>query len=353
MVHTMDYLNDTPKSRKNKHLNAFERGEIKSLHSSGMSAYAIAKQLGRASNTIRNELKRGTVSQIKANKTVDIYYPDVGQRVYEENRKNCGPKFKLLKCEDFIEYVIGEFYEKDHSLDSIRGSAELHDKFSKSEMVCTKTLYNYIDAGLLTIKNIDLPLKLRRSSKSKTVKKNKKKLGTSIEERPESINDRSEFGHWEIDTVIGKKNKDQAALLTMTERTTRAMIIRKIAEKTSYSVQETMLKLIKETGELFSTVFKSITSDNGSEFSELASIEELVDTKVYYTHPYSSWERGTNERHNGLIRKFIPKGKSINEYSIEAIARIQNWCNTLPRKILGYFTPNEAFNDQIRQILYQ
>ena len=70
-----------------------------------------------------------------------------------------------------------------------------------------------------------------------------------------------------------------------------------------------MTKLIEETGELFSTVFKSITSDNGSEFSELASIEEVVDTKVYYTHPYSSWEKGTNERHNGLIRKFIPKGR--------------------------------------------
>ncbi len=152
-------------------------------------------------------------------------------------------------------------------------------------MVCTKTLYNNIDAGLLTIKNIDLPLKIKRSSKSKRAKENKKKLGTSIEERPKSINDRSEFGHWEIDTVIGKKTKEEAALLTMTERTTRATIIRKIAEKTSYSVQETMLKLIKETGELFSTVFKSITSDNGSEFSELASIEELVDTKVLLYPP--------------------------------------------------------------------
>ncbi|RAK03907.1 IS30 family transposase [Halanaerobium saccharolyticum] len=348
----MDYLNDTPISRKNKHLNAYERGQIALLHSEGMSAYAIAKRLNRASNTIRNELKRGTVSQIKANKTVEIYFPDTGQRVYENNRKNCGPKFKLLECYNFIEHVIDEFYNSNHSIDSICGSAKLHNKFPNSEMVCTKTLYNYIDAGLLEIKNIDLPLKVKRSSKSRCIKSNKKKLGTSIEERPESINDRSEFGHWEIDTVIGKKTKDQAALLTMTERTTRSQIIRKIADKSSYSVQEAMTKLIKETGNLFSTVFKSITSDNGSEFSELASIEEVVDTKVYYTHPYSSWERGTNERHNGLIRRFIPKGRSINEFSIEAIARVQNWCNTLPRKILGYLTPNEAFEDQLKQILY-
>jgi len=136
-------------------------------------------------------------------------------------------------------------------------------------------LYNYIDAGLLTIKNIDLPLKLKRSSKSKRAKENNKKLGTSIEERPESINDWSRFRHWEIDTVIGKKTKEEAALLTMSKNKNRATIIRKIAEKTSYSVQETMLKLIKETGELFSTVFKSITKDNGSEFSELARIEKI------------------------------------------------------------------------------
>jgi len=142
-------------------------------------------------------------------------------------------------------------------------------------MACAKMLYNYIDAGLLTIKNIDLPLKLKRSSKSKRAKENNKKLGTSIEERPESINDWSRFRHWEIDTVIGKKTKEEAALLTMSKNKNRATIIRKIAEKTSYSVQETMLKLIKETGELFSTVFKSITKDNGSEFSELARIEKI------------------------------------------------------------------------------
>lgn len=348
----MDYLHDTPKSRKNKHLNAYERGQIALLHSEGMSPYAIAKRLGRASNTIRNELKRGTVSQIKGNKTVNIYFPDTGQKVYESNRKNCGPKFKLLECEDFINYVIELFYENEQSIDSICGAAKLHNKFSKSEMVCTKTLYNYIDLGLLQISNIDLPLKLKRSSKPKRVKRNKKKLGTSIDERPENINNRSEFGHWEIDTVIGKKNKNDEVLLTMTERMTRKEIIRKISGKTAESVQEAILKLINDSGDLFSTVFKSFTSDNGSEFSELGSIEEIVDTKVYFTHPYSSWERGTNERHNGLIRRFIPKGRSISEFSIEAIARIQNWCNTLPRKILGYLTPDEFFEDQLREILY-
>jgi len=350
-VHTMDYSNDTPLSRKNKHLNAFERGQIQLLNTQGLTPYAIAKYLGRASNTIRNELKRGTVPQIKANKTLMVYFPDTGQRVYEANRKNCGTKFKLLECEAFINHATELFFNKNQSLDSICGASLIHNKFSKSEMVCTKTLYNYIDLGLLKISNIDLPLKVRRSSKSSRIKRNKKKLGTSIDERPESINDRSEFGHWEIDTVIGKKNKNEAALLTITERVTRKEIIRKIPSKTTESVQNALAALIQEAGDGFSKVFKSFTSDNGSEFAELAEIEKTTDTKVYFAHPYSSGERGTNERHNGLIRRFIPKGRSLGEFSIESIAKVENWCNTLPRKILNYLTPNEAFEDNLSTLI--
>lgn len=108
----------------------------------------------------------------------------------------------------------------------------------------------------------------------------------------------------------------------MTERMTRKEIIRKIPGKTVESVQNAILKLINEAGDCFSKVFKSFTCDNGSEFAETSSIEQIVDTKVYFAHPYALGERGTNERHNGLIRRFIPKGTSINEYSIKAIAKV-------------------------------
>lgn len=108
----MNYINDTPNNRKNKHLDSFERGQIQLLHLEGYTPYAIAKKLGRASNTIRNELKRGTVPQIKGNKTVMIYYPDTGQAVYEKNRKNCGPKFKYLVCNAFIEHVTSLFSKR-------------------------------------------------------------------------------------------------------------------------------------------------------------------------------------------------------------------------------------------------
>ena len=137
----------------------------------------------------------------------------------------------------------------------------------------------------------------------------------------------------------------------MTERMTRKEIIRKIPGKTAEAVQIAILNLVNETGDCFSKVFKTITADNGSEFGEIATLEDNTATKVYFAHPYTSCERGTNERHNGLIRRHIPKGKRIDQYSIEAIASVQNWCNTLPRKILNYLTPDEAFEYQLGKII--
>jgi len=346
----MEQYNHTMDSRKNKHLNAYERGQIQLLLEYGLSVYGIAHRLGRAYNTIRSEIGRGTITQIKGKKKVEIYYPDIAHNRYMDARKNCGNKYKLLACEAFIGHVEQLFHDEEFSLDAIVGAAKLKGKFLTSQMVCTKTLYNYVDAGLLDISNIDLPLKLRRSTKPERVRKNKKRLGRSISERPESINDRSEFGHWEIDTVIGRKTKDDEALLTLTERLTRKEIIRKIPGKNARAVMQALNTLITEAGPHFPTVFKSITSDNGSEFSELSKLEP--QTTIYFTHPYTSSERGTNERHNGLIRRFIPKGKRISDYSIEFVAKIQTWCNSLPRKILAYLSPDEAFDDQLMNCIY-
>ncbi|SDF26445.1 IS30 family transposase, partial [Sporolituus thermophilus] len=90
--------------------------------------------------------------------------------------------------------------------------------------------------------------------------------------------------------------------------------------------------------------------DNGSEFAELDAFLKSHNTSVYFAHPYSSFERGTNERHNGLIRRFIPKGTSIAALAASVIQRIQNWCNHLPRKILGYKTPQQCFDEELAQI---
>ena len=343
----MDYTHLTPESRKNKHLSDYERGQISLLTDEGRTPYYIGKRLGRSFNTIRNELERGTVPQIRNGKKFMVYLLDAGKAIYEKNRLYSRKPFKFASCTDFINHVDEKLKTDKHSVDAICGRARLKDTFEPEKMVCTKTLYNYIDLGLMKCKNIDLPLKVRRSTKPKRVRKNKKTLGKSISERPESINDRSDFGHWEIYCVIGKRKQGESVLLTLTERKTRMKIIRKLSEKSSTAVQEALETLAKDAGELFAKTFKSITADNGSEFPEL---DQFDHSDVYFDHPYSSCERGTNEHHNGLIRRFIPKGRSMNGYSAAAIVGIKQWCNNLPRKILGYMTPQEAFEQELLAI---
>lgn len=216
-------------------------------------------------------------------------------------------------------------------------------------MVCTKTLYNYVDLGLLPIKNIDLPEKLRRNTKTKKVRENKKNLGRSIDERPESVDFRTEFGHWEIDTVIGKQDEGEPCVLTLTERMTRMCIWVKAKSHTSEAIIEAVREVMSYFSEQKDQIFKTITGDNGSEFAGLSLIED-GKLKVYFTHPYSSCEKGTNECHNRMLRRFIPKGKSISDYTADEICFFADCINGLPRKILGYATPEELFDRQLDRI---
>lgn len=346
----MDYTHHNTSNRHNKHLNHFERGKIEAWLEAGYSPYAMAKKLGRSANTVRNEIKRGTTTQIKSGKTVTLYLADRGQAVYEDNRKASKKSFKRLVCSKFINHVVREIKDKNQSVDSCVGQAKRMGLFKPSEMVCTKTLYNYIHLDLLEVTLMDLPLVLKRCVKKQSTRRNKRILGDSIELRPVEINDRLVFGHWEIDTVIGLKTKGDAVLLTFTERQTRYEIIIRIESKTSDAVRKAIEMLKAYFGSAFHRIFKSITSDNGQEFSALPDIETLSETKVYYTHPYSSFERGTNERHNGLIRRFIPKGKAISGVELEQIIFVEEWMNTLPRKILGYRSPEELFEAQLDRI---
>ncbi len=346
----MDQVNNITKSEKNKHLNFRDRLLIELRRKDGFSGYRIAQKLGKARNTIYNEIRRGTITQIKNGKLFERYYAETGQAIYEKNRSNSKKSFKFLKYKDFIDHVIEEVEVKSWSLDSSVGDAIVSKKFDKSQTVCTKTLYNYIDLGLLSIKNTDLPMKLRRSTKKSRIRKNKRILGTSIDERPEEIETREEFGHWEIDTVIGEKSSEDKVLLTIVERKTRYSTVLKIAGKTACAVNEGIKELKELYGEKFNEVFKSITSDNGSEFAYLSCLEKEVGTKVYFTHPYSSYERGTNERHNGLIRRFIPKGKRISDYCVDKVAAVEECMNTLPRKILGYLSPEHLFEKHLDEI---
>ena len=247
----------------------------------GFSAYKISKELGRSINTILNEIRRGTTTQIKQGNHVEFYLADTGEAVYKKHRSNSCRNFKLLECSDFIKYTVDKITKDSWSPDACVGEAIATGRFNRSQMVCTKTLYNYIDLGFMDVKNTDLPMKLRRNSKCTRIKKHKKKLGTSISQRSIDIDNRKEFGHWEIDTVIGEKSKDDNVLLTIVERKTRYSMIIKAIAKTAPAVTDALNRVRNLFGEQFSQVFKSITSDNGSEFADLSTIESETEAKKY------------------------------------------------------------------------
>ncbi|GHN38431.1 hypothetical protein ME793_16610 [Lactobacillus delbrueckii] len=124
----------------------------------------------------------------------------------------------------------------------------------------------------------------------------------------------------------------------------------KMEDKTSASVTKTFDKLRKLYGFKWNQIFKSITTDNGSEFADLSDLEQVTKTFVYYAHPYTSCDKGSVERHSGLIRLYIPKGDRMDKYSVEDIAKIEAWCNSLPRKVLNYKTPDECYDAELDRI---
>ncbi|MBT8957845.1 IS30 family transposase, partial [Lactobacillus delbrueckii subsp. bulgaricus] len=193
------------------------------------------------------------------------------------------------------------FHNHGWSLDACVGYALAKGIFQEDQVVSTKTLYNYVDLGLMDIKNGDLPEKVKHNTKTRRARVNKRILGRSIDERSPRVESRKDFGHWDaiwfLDT---RKTKDDDVLLTLCERKTRQFFMIKIEDKTSASVMKAFDKLREYYGSKWNQIFKSITTDNGSEFADLSDLEQVSKTLVYYAHPYTSCDKGSVERHNGL-----------------------------------------------------
>lgn len=342
----MSQIYNTAESRKNKHLTERERYTIEILLKEGLKPYKIAQRMGKGTRTIEREIARGKVRLLNHDLTYrEEYCADAGQRIYEKNARNKGPGLKIGKDHKLAKHIENKIIREKYSPDAVIG--EIKEKGLKFETaICTKTLYNYIDRGdvFLTLTNKDLPVK--RDGKKREYKKvkipHKNLKGTSIEERPPEIESREEYGHWEMDCVVGKRGGNGAVLLVLSERSIREEIIIKMPSKTQESVIAALDSLEKKYGRTFKEKFKTITVDNGSEFLDYKGIETSKRNKgekrvnLYYAHPYSSWERGTNENINKLIRRFIPKGTEIEKISKKQIKYIEDWINSYPRRILGY-----------------
>lgn len=346
----MSHNNISIESRKGKHLTERERYTIEILLKEKKTASEIAKRLGRHQRTIEREMQRGTVKLLHHDLTFRKgYCADTGQRIYEENARNKGPGLKIGKDHKLARHIENKIVKEKYAPDAVIGEIKAK-KLVFETLICTKTLYNYIDQGVFAnITNKDLPVK--RNKKKRVYQKvkipHRNLKGTNIEERSSEIDRRKEYGHWEMDCVVGSREGKGAVLLVLSERKHREEIIYKMPGKTQESVIKVLDRLEKKYGRHFREKFKTITTDNGSEFLDFKRMECSVRnpaeqrTKIYYAHPYSSWERGTNENINKLIRRFIPKGTDIGKINRATIKYIENWINNYPRKIFGYKCAND------------
>jgi IS30 family transposase len=346
----MEQGNSTTQSKKYTHLSEKDRYKIEALLDTKTSAREIATLLGRNPSTLHREIKRGLVERIHYDLTLKKKYrANVAQRDYIRECHNKERSLKIGKDRRLEDYIRTKITQERFSPDAIIGQIKAKGlKFDR--MICTKTLYNYIDAGIFSgINDKDLwerSKRKKRHYKSVVRVTTKNRRSRSIEERPKEANDRTEYGHWEGDSVKSAR-RSKAGLLTLTERKTREQLIIKVPQATHEAVQSAFDKLERRFGGRFKIKFKSITFDNGSEFLNWQSLEASVlkmgeqRTTIYFAHAYSSWERGTNENHNRMIRRFIPKGYDIGGFSDKEIKTVEDWMNNYPRRILGYNTPNE------------
>jgi len=286
-----------------------------------------------------------------------VYSSDRGQDVHDLNATARGPGLKLGRNYPLAEFVRCRIVDHKESPDVV---ASRMRQAGMAGVVCTRTLYRYIDQGVIPgVSNESLWEKRKRGKQStRRPRRVIKRLarGTSIEQRPSEAETREEFGHWEMDLVVGPARGSSAALLTMVERKHRQILIRKLPDKSQASVLKAFRGIERHYGpNRFPQIFKSITADNGSEFLdfealEASSLSARPRTRLFYAHSYSSWERGSNENANRMIRRFVAKGRDIAPLTKQSVASVETWINNYPRRILGFSAPIHLFNNELRAI---
>lgn len=321
-----------------RHLSIKERELIYLYTGIGFSIRRTARLLKRSPSTISRELRRHTKR---------IYYsPSFSQKKYEEKRKNCGRK-RILANPKLKAIIEPLFLDKQWSPEQIVHRLNYENGGS---FVSTSTIYRAIYHGLFNtptaLTSKSAIRKLRHKGKQRKTKEYIETRGQfpvshTIHERPSEAELRSEIGHWEIDTLLGKQGKN--CLVTLVDRKSRFLLAGRTVNKSAAAINDTLNTLLST---LATRNLKSITSDRGSEFSRHAEITNKHSVEFYFSDPYSPWQRGTNENTNGLIREYLPKRKNINDYLDHFIEEFVDKLNFRPRKCLGWKTPYEVFYGQ-------
>lgn len=347
--------------KHHRQLNYRDRLKIEDLYKEKHSVIDIAERIGVTRQTIYNELKRGKYLKRRDSdwKDIECYSADLAQHDYEEKTSMRGCQLKIGSDQKFADYVEKKILEDHYSPEAVLG--EIDAKGLQFEThICVATLYSYISKGLfLNLTNKDLPVKAERKRPYKRVRKKVRNhtYGNDLEARPDEVNSRENFGDWEMDTVVGPRGKSKHSLLVLTERKTRKEIVRILTEHTAANVVRVLDKLEKEMGDLFHKVFRTITVDNGTEFSYFDEMQRSAldknknRTTVYYCHPYSSYERGSNENANRLIRRHIKKSINFDDATEKDIQKIEDWMNNYPRGIFNFHTANEMYDFEMKQLL--
>ncbi len=347
---------------KNTHFTWGERLLLQ-YYSNGTNGYekitsptVLGILLSKSERTIRREIKRGKVEHTTSELLkIRVYNAEYAQNDADSKNSAKGPLIKLGKDWKLVDRISKLIKEDKYSPYAVLRHLE-RTEWPSTTRICEKTLYNYIAAGDITgITVKDLLYKGKRFKPKGKPKRHSNAMNASrsIDKRPKEANDRTVAGHWEMDTIYSGKDCSPSCLLTLTERKTKAEIARKIPDRTAASVKKEIDKIERQMGAIaFRKLFLSITPDNGVEFSNAEGLEKSIltnqpRTRLFFAHPYASYERGTNENHNGIIRRFIPKGSDIGKEKKGAVRKIQNWMNNYPRRILGGRSPLEVLIDEL------
>lgn len=319
------------------HLTESCRGRIQALVDEGKSVAKIAKVLGKHRTTIGRELNR--------NKTLCGYDAHKAQELYEERRQACRPR-KKLEHQPLRDYVF-EQIPGGMTPEQVSGRLARIYPDTPQMQISHEAIYQ----GLYSDKRMHCLIDHLPQSRPRRRKRGqgKTRRGPSIpnrvgiEHRPKVVDERSRFGDWEGDTVVGAHQ--HGYITTLVERRSLLLRVRKTETKQAAEVAEA---IIDELIDMPASWLKTLTFDNGTEFANHADIADSLPLDIYFADPYSSYQRGTNENTNGLLRRYFPKGTDLRQVTQQRIQQAANDINNRPRKKLGYLTPKEVYDEFIR-----
>lgn len=293
-------------AKKQHYMTWEERQKLEAYLNAGKSVSWIAQQMGFCRQSIYNEIRTGTYVHTYDYYDRERYSAEKAQQIHDAAQTAKGGPLKIGTDHQYAEFLEAKIVDEKMSPAAALAEAR---KAGFSTSICATTLYSYIDKGIflrLTNQNLWVKSKRKGAKKNKVVRIAHPQL-PSINDRPEAAKNRSEYGHWEMDLIVGKRGTNHV-LLTLTERKTRKEKIFKLPNRKAKTIRKVFDKLERENPN-FAKEIKTITTDNGSEFLQYDKLQKSIHGgkrfEVYYCHSYAAWEKGSNENHNRIIRRFF------------------------------------------------